>query len=109
METWLGWTIFGVIGALIVAFSAGFILYYKTTDEPGGITLSVGFFALSFTLLSLFLIPADVYMSSSNSYTGNQRDEMKWTYYGMMPSHTFSLPFPNSKDTPPFVPRTFYF
>lgn len=81
MEQWLAWGIFGVICLLVIAFSGGFIAYYKWKDEPAGVTGTVGFFALLFTLLSLFLIPIDVYMVSSNSYTNDLYNDVKYTYY----------------------------
>ena len=81
MIAWLAWSIFALIALLVVGFSFWFVAYYKLKDEPAGVTGTIGFLALLFTLLSLFLIPIDVYMVSSNSYTNELEGDVKYTYY----------------------------
>ena len=66
----------------MICFSGGFVWYYKTKDEPAGVTNFIGFSALFITLLSLFLIPVDVYMVSSGDKYIDMQDDIKYAYYG---------------------------
>eukprot|EP01084_Bolivina_argentea_P034943 64747_1 len=81
VEDWLGWTIYGVIGLIVIGFSAWFVSYYKLRGEPSGVTGFVGFFSLLFALLSLFLIPVDVYMCPDYDGDNNYRHVAKFVYY----------------------------
>ena len=84
VEAWIGWTIYGVVGIIVVGFSAWFVGHYKLRDEPAGVTGVIGFFSILFGLLSLFLIPIDVYMSADYDPNGphaNYRSIAKTAYY----------------------------
>lgn len=81
VEAWIGWTIYGVVGILVIGFSGWFVGHYKLRDEPAGVTGIVGFFSILFGLLSLFLIPIDVYMCSDYGEHPHYRDIAKTTYY----------------------------
>jgi len=87
----LSWIIFGVVGLLIVGFSAWFIQHFKLKDEPSGVTGLVGFFSLLFGLLSLFLIPADVYMCSAYGDHPEYRNDAKLVYYSFYSVFLFCL------------------
>lgn len=80
-KTWIiGWIIYGFVGILIVGFSGWFVSHYKLRNEPAGVTGVIGFFSLLFALLSLFLIPVDVYMCSDYD-NSHYRSIAKTTYY----------------------------
>ena len=81
VEQYVGWSIYAVVGILIIGFAAWFVGHYKLRDEPSGVTGVIGFFSLLFALLSLFLIPIDVYMCSSYGEDNNYRSVAKLTYY----------------------------
>ena len=81
VEAWIGWTIYGVVGIIVVGFSAWFVGHYKLRDEPAGVTGVIGFFSILFGLLSLFLIPIDVYMCSDYNSHPHYRDIAQTAYY----------------------------
>eukprot|EP01084_Bolivina_argentea_P018134 33810_1 len=81
VETWLALTIYGAVGLVVVGFSAWFVSYYRLRGEPAGITGIVGFFSLLFGLLSLFLIPIDVYMCPKYGDGHDYRGVAKFIYY----------------------------
>lgn len=87
----ISWIIFGFVGLLIVGFSAWFIKYYKLKDEPAGVTGMVGFLSLLFAILSLFLIPIDVYMCPAYGTHPQYRNDAKLVYYAFYSIFLFCL------------------
>lgn len=79
-----------MVGLLVLGFSAWFVGHYKLRDEPAGVTGTIGFLALLFALLSLFLIPIDVYMCPDYA-NSSYRSAAKLTYYTFYSIFLFCL------------------
>eukprot|EP00483_Globobulimina_turgida_P003876 UN03884 len=91
VEAWLAWVIYGLVGVVVIGFSFWFVAYYKLRGEPAGITGVVGFSSILFALLSLFLIPIDVYMCPDYGGDNDYRSSAKFVYYAFYCIFLFCL------------------
>eukprot|EP01083_Nonionella_stella_P167554 563524_1 len=91
VHTYIAWGIYGVVGLLVIGFSAWFVSHYKLRDEPAGVTGVIGFFSLLFALLSLLLIPIDVYMCPEYGGDNHYRSIAKLVYYVFYSTFLFCL------------------